>query len=191
MVSAGAHDEEHRLSGPDAFVVDADAGRELYPRHASRSGAADDGEGFGFEKQAGEAQLRGLDHRRCRVVPAREELSPDSMDRVDIGEVGHVRGHSHDVGDLAACRLDDDLNVLPGLARLSLGVPRSDDAELFVKRDLSGDEEHAADLDSVRVRPRQWMDAMRGPDDLFLASLDHDAFSSYEMYRRSIVTAAQ
>src|SRR5258706_1281380 len=106
-----------------------------------RSGAADDGEGFGFEKQAGEAKLRGLDHRRGRIVPAREELSPDLVNRVDVGEVGYVRGHSHDIGDLASCRLDDGLNVLPGLARLSLGVPWADDAELFIQRDLARDEE--------------------------------------------------
>src|SRR5262249_23427513 len=113
------------------------------------SGAADDGEGLGFQQQPWQTQLRGLDHGRRRIVPVGEELTPDLVDRLDVGKVRYVGGHSDDVGDLAARRLHDRLDVLPGLARLGLSVARTDYPEFLVERHLAGDEEQGADLDAV------------------------------------------
>src|SRR5262249_24021313 len=111
----------------------------------------------------------------------------DLVDRLDVGKVRYVGGHSDDVGDLAARRLHDRLDVLPRLTRLRLSVARTDDPEFLVERHLAGDEEQVADLDAVGVGPRQRVNRLPWADELLLAGVNHGATPPYEMQRRSIL----
>ena len=140
--------------------------------HGSYLGAADDGGCLRLEKEPRQAELRRLHDRRGRVIPIRKHLTPHLLDGVPVGEVGDVGRHAHDVGDLAAGRLDDGLYDPPDLACLGFRVAGADDPKLLVEGDLPGYEEQAADLDPVRVGPRKRVRAAVGSDDLLPRCLE-------------------